>query len=128
MRINRLSSSKRIFEYNEIPHNEVQHNSVFNQKLEVLDFDKTNTPQNNYRMSDTINDNKNHMGNNNYKNKNEHRKIIWFNTPCVHANELWLVWNITYKQFVHEPCIQHMTEQDSALNNPQSWYSIETVV
>ena len=81
-----------IFEYNKEPFNEALHNSSFNWELELLDlnvnntYEDNNTPHNNYRMSNT-NNNNNHIRNNNYKNKNRHRKIIWFNPPfCKLSN------------------------------------------
>ena len=42
LRINRLSSSKSIFENNKEPYNEAQHNSCFNKKMEILDLNRTN--------------------------------------------------------------------------------------
>ena len=59
LRINRLSSSKRIFENNKEQYNEAQHNSGFNKKLEFLDLNRANkckgnnTQHNKYRMNNT---------------------------------------------------------------------------
>ena len=80
MRINRLSSSKRIFEYNKGLYNGTLRNIGFNQDLEFFDLNETNT------YKDCNNNNNNHTGNNNCKNKNRHRKI-WFNPPfCKLSN------------------------------------------
>ena len=86
LRINRLLSSKRIFEYNKESYNEALYNSGFNKKLEFLDLNRVNKYRDNdsqhtkYRMNNTKNSN-DHFGNRNYKNRNRHRKIIWFNPP-----------------------------------------------
>ena len=68
---------------------ETLYNRGFHQKLEYLDLRKVNTTEwdntmnksnifinNNYGK---IKNNYKHVGNNNYRNKNRKRKIIWFN-------------------------------------------------
>ena len=87
------NGAKRIFEYHKEPYNEALHNSGFNQELEFLDLIETSTYEdnnsihNNYRKSST-NNNNNHISNNVYKNKNRHRKIIWFNPPFCKLSDI----------------------------------------
>ena len=77
LRIDRLSSPKRIFLNNKEPYYEALHKSSFNKKLEFLDLNRTNKYRDNnnnnndntkYRMNNTNNSN-DHLGNSNYKGK-----------------------------------------------------------
>ena len=69
--MNRLSSSKKIFENIKEPYNEALHNCGFNKNLEFFDLNRTNKNRNNttqptkYRMNNTNNSN-DHLGNSNY--------------------------------------------------------------